>query len=1066
VVDCNLVAFGHLHLVLCTSSHVGNARLPFSCVLQFTPDSASLILSFCSPHPLRSLSFHHHLRILFPCRRIRPHLLECLQTFHHKVCITFSLVVDRWRTETCRVFSSSSLNFIPLPSTTCTIVLSPLYDSLNFRSPHRPSIFSIFFSRQWHTGVVFVLLTSHGLSISCLGPALRDQALIPLLRSGLSSSPRESSPSPTFRERQRAARGQSTSSFQGSYNGQPSPTASTTSFHQRRSPPLAAQTVPGQIRRATSPLYHSTSPDGSPEPPQNQQSLLLHQISPQQAHSRSQSDLLQHSANQMTPAASFPRPVPRTAQPQFASREPFQMTAELIAEIDQAHSMHSLGAGMSGVAYAGGITSGPISRSTQLEPSSLPTESTLERARSGERPSPRELGGGPAVQRRDATSRDQDRETWELQRRGSMKRDPPQGIPAQQPSPKLEAQRTESPKYLPSLSALSDHSASYNPGDRELRSAQAAALPPSPPAVLRQNVPYMEPLRSTPPSVAKLATQSPIKARTPDKSLPVQEEPEEDGEQNDNQEQERDRWTPGGGRPAHRHEPEVRDPGRQLHTTSSPTPSSDLLPEGYDPRYDARHERNGRENHAPVQRKNSDQAKQNHDGDDEERAQNSGRTQSQDEESYTPRSPSASLPPERSFGTRDSPVHPQQQQQQQQQQQAQRHQSHVPRIRSRNGAMDGLGLRTFDATSFENTLEQLVSHLPEENHRSYSVAQINSPRHITSPHQVHSPSHEEPDHFLDDPAAAYYHGYPHSPMATHSRPGAPIPPTPHSHTAAPSPSPLISGMGRANGLKPVLPPYSPIPPVGSPYPYPYGHIRRGHSYAGSYNGTVDLSQMDPNVVREQLALQMQIYALNNGGMVSDSTLSPSSTPFPGPQYNPWTYLQTSNAFGGRRGGMVDSNASMQSSPSHQPVALPPLSRGHRGLRHRERSQDMRRRAKVRPPPRVESTQPRDTSPELSSGEETAGESKVGEHQSEPQRYAPRPARWDESADDEDEADIDDGEWIDEDVGMEGVADDLLQLEFHTDYVGNPEKRRRRWKLRWGSPASCCKSPPSPVAVIV
>ncbi|KAI9455775.1 hypothetical protein BJY52DRAFT_1278510 [Lactarius psammicola] len=866
---------------------------------------------------------------------------------------------------------------------------------------------------------------------------------------GLSSSPRENSPSPTFRERQKAARGQSTSSFQGSYNGQPSPTASTTSFHQRRSPPLAAQTVPGQIRRATSPLYHSTSRDGSPEPPpapihSASQQSILHQMTPQQAHSRSQSDLLQHSTNQMTPALGFARPVPRSAQPPFMSLEPFQMTPELIAEIDQAHSMHSMGAGMSGVAYAGGATSGPVSRSTQLEPSSLPKESTLERARSGERPSPRELGGGPpGVQRRDTTSRDKDRETWELHRRGSMKRDPPQGIPAQQPSPKLEVPRTDSPKYIPSLSAPSDHSASYNPGDRELRSAQAAALPPSPPAP-RQNVPYTEPLRSTPPSVAKLATQSPtglsVKARTPDKSLPVQEEPEEDGadEQNDNQEQERDRWTPGGngyGRPAHRHEQEVRDNGRQHHTTSSPTPSSDLLPEGYDSRYDARHERNGRENHAPVQRKNSDEAKQKHDGDDEERAQNSGRTQSQDEESYTPRSPSASLPPERSFGARDSPVHTQQQQQQQQQQQ--RHQ--VPRIRSRNGAMDGLGLRTFDATTFENTLEQLMSLPPEQNPRSYSTTQINSPRHITSPHQIHSPSHEEHDHFLDDPAAAYYHGYPHSPMATHSRPATP---------AAPSPSPLISGMGRVNGMKPVLPPYSPAPPVGSPYPYPFGHIRRGQSYTGSYNGTVDLSQMDPNVVREQLALQMQIYALNNGGMVSDSTLSPSSTPFPGPQYNPWTFLQTSNAFGGRRGGMADSTASMRSSPSHQPVPLPPLSRGNRGLRHRERSQDLRRRAKVRPPPRVESTQPRDTSPELSSGEETAGESKVGEHQTEPRHFAPRPARWDESADDEDEAEVDDGEWIDEDVGIEGVADDLLQLEFHTDYVGNPEKRRRRWKLRW------------------
>ncbi|KAN0132937.1 hypothetical protein V8E53_009302, partial [Lactarius tabidus] len=148
------------------------------------------------------------------------------------------------------------------------------------------------------------------------------------------------------------------------------------------------------------------------------------------------------------------------------------------------------------------------------------------------------------------------------------------------------------------------------------------------------------------------------------------------------------------------------------------------------------------------------------------------------------------------------------------------------------------------------------------------------------------------------------------------------------------------------------------PPVGSPYPYPFGHIRR------------------------------------------------------------------------------ESTSSMRSSPSHQPVPLPFLSRGNHGLRRREHSQDLRRRAKVRLPPRVENTQPRDTSPELSSGEETAGEFKAGEHSSDPQRYAPRPAQWDESADDEDVG------------GMEGVADDLLQLEFHTDYVGNPEKRRRRWKLRW------------------
>ncbi|KAH9020418.1 hypothetical protein EDB84DRAFT_1589729 [Lactarius hengduanensis] len=194
------------------------------------------------------------------------------------------------------------------------------------------------------------------------------------------------------------------------------------------------------------------------------------------------------------------------------------------------------------------------------------------------------------------------------------------------------------------------------------------------------------------------------------------------------------------------------------------------------------------------------------------------------------------------------------------------------------------------------------------------------------------------------------------------------------------------------------------------------------------------SQMDPKTVREHLALQMQIYALKYGGMVSDSTLSPSSTPFPEPEYNPWKFLQTNNALGRRSGGIADSTASMHSSPSHQPVPLPPLSRRHHRSLRSERSQDLRRRSETRPPRRVESTQPRDTSPELPSGEETASDF--------------NPPSWDESAENEDETDADDGEWVDEDVGNEGVANDLLQLEFHADYVSDPEKRRQRWKLRW------------------
>ena len=74
--------------------------------------------------------------------------------------------------------------------------------------------------------------------------------------------------------------------------------------------------------------------------------------------------------------------------------------------------------------------------------------------------------------------------------------------------------------------------------------------------------------------------------------------------QNDDQEQERDWWIPRGsecGQAAQRDEQEVRDPSRQYHSTAPPTPSSDLLPGGYDRRYDARHKHNGRKNHCQVE---------------------------------------------------------------------------------------------------------------------------------------------------------------------------------------------------------------------------------------------------------------------------------------------------------------------------------------------------------------------------------------------------------------------------------------------------------------------------------
>jgi hypothetical protein len=146
-------------------------------------------------------------------------------------------------------------------------------------------------------------------------------------------------------------------------------------------------------------------------------------------------------------------------------------------------------------------------------------------------------------------------------------------------------------------------------------------------------------------------------------------------------------------------------------------------------------------------------------------------------------------------------------------------------------------------------------------------------------------------------------------------------------------------MSSVNGIKPVLPPYSPVPHPDSPYPYPFEDIRR-RIYAGSDNVTMGLSQMDPDAVHEQSVLQWQAYALNNGGMISDSTLSPSSTPFPGPQYNPWTFLRTS-ALSGGRGDITGSQASTRSSPSHQPIPLLPFSRGYRGLNCRKHSHGFR-----------------------------------------------------------------------------------------------------------------------------
>ena len=295
---------------------------------------------------------------------------------------------------------------------------------------------------------------------------------------------------------------------------------------------------------------------------------------------------------------------------------------------------------------------------------------------------------------------------------------------------------------------------------------------------------------------------------------------------------------------------------------------------------------------------------------------------------------------------------------------------------------------------------------------------------------------------MDDPTSSYLQTFLRSASA---RPGAPVPPTPQSHTAAPSPSPLISAM--PSDFEPRQ--------IGSPYPYPFTHIRRSTVSGPIATPSTNYDMNNPDVIREQLALQMQIYALNNGlaPPSSESAFSPSSTPFPGPGYNPWAFVPAGGGLG-LTGQTAAAAASIRSSPSHEPVSLPPppMMRG-RGIRrqpngHLRVPPTVRPRRGVKPPPRVDSTQPRETSPEPSSGEETAGEEHFVDrflpaHDAALNEKSSVSGEWETEVSPIGE---DDSEWVDEEE--DGEEEDLLDLEFHPTYVSNPQKRRRRFDTRW------------------
>jgi hypothetical protein len=673
----------------------------------------------------------------------------------------------------------------------------------------------------------------------------------------------------------------------------------------------------------------------------------------------------------------YPRPINRIALASFhALEENWQMTDELMAEIERADYAQTLSQqpaapGTSGVAYAGGAQSGAVYVR--------------------EAPSPHVLGrpDGDSTRRPPREREPQPSDSIQPRNRplpaspGNSPSYSPQGHPqARGPSP----DRVSPPYHTPQGS--SGESATAGDYVSLKRESYQSRIPTPPTARKSASASNAEATRATPPAAGKLASQTPplqaMKTRTPDKSLPVQEEPEDD-------------------------DASLKDNTGHLHCDHGGNPPHDddddtLI-----------------ETETGYMRP----------GNDNDRDGDSG--------SYTPRSPSVTLPdsyPPRHYSYPNNRL-------------ANLTKHH------RNGSTDQLGLRSFDAVvtskssprPSEETREspallmqvnaEQIHGTPEDTVRHQHSRPFNDnrddrsahgpepspnqvPQQPIRPHPLQTQVHRE-DQYYDDAAAAYLQTYFQS-----IRPNAPIPPTPHSQTAAPTPSPFISS------IQP-----SPAPPVGSPYPYPFTHLRR-NPYPVHTVPTAPSSNYDPNhpsAIEEQLALQMQMYALNNNAApMSDSTFSPSATPFPGPAaYNSWAFLQASRAFGGRR---FDS-MSLQSSPSHQPVSLPfPTSRG-RGLKRREKSSNLRtpppgtKQKAVKPPPRVESTQPRDTSPEpYSSGEETAGEGfEVHEE-----------AAWVNG----DGYDGDDAEWVDE----EGDKDELVDLEYHPSFIANMEKRRRKWDARW------------------
>ncbi|KAF8905786.1 hypothetical protein CPB84DRAFT_1771192 [Gymnopilus junonius] len=739
---------------------------------------------------------------------------------------------------------------------------------------------------------------------------------------------------------------------------QPSPTIP--NIGVRRSPP------PGQVARLL-PTPPHPNPASYPD-----DRRLSPPPGPQQSHS--QPNVNSHYARPplRAPTAGYPN--------KFQELES-QMTPEFFADIDRAAEQQQAQYQSNQQPHSYPLPA----RSESPIPSKAPA---VDRARApGERSSPLNPENAQRGRREQLVARESPK-TQSRQPASPIVQSFPQG---QSHSP----ERRMSPVQHSPLVMAEPHPASYL---AQYNAREAAAVPTlrrAPNGEARLNAP---PIQSQPPAQT-------IAARAPDRSLPFQEE-DEVGSKNGNGASGGSTWQMKEGI------------AEEAFHSPSPTPSSDLNPEGTAQRYEPNQVNSLQPSHPDEEKAIPKQHEDTHPKYPE-------RDSTEEEGGYTPRSPTAGLPEdnrEMHFAGQNIPVR-------------------VPvpvnhRAKARNGTTEHL-MRGLETTLLEQQQQQqktsaappqqpvqASSERPPQyvDHRHQQPIQVNT---NTNGHQYQNYSHVQeyglngqdhasqqsrgderyispqvyPDDFHsygEDSTSAYIQSYLGSP-----RPDAPIPPTPHSQTAAPSPSPYL--------------PYNPKDMPAS----------SRHFHAGS-----------PYLTHLVTSAPSQ--------MVSTLTISVRRSPGSGK-----CMLKITRATSLTRRSRRDRRRSRTISCSPVPaisLSLFPC-RISRPGRRRRMEYETGAYSKA-PSRRVESTQPRDTSPELSSsGEETAGEDKGYSVIKEdilvpdplPFAVVDTPATTVDGGDDE-------GDWVDEED--EDDLDDLINLEYHPDFIKNVSKRRRKWEVGW------------------